>query len=114
MTIPKSACDALAHLGWCLAMLDELRALHNSGTWGFVPLLSGRSVVGCSWVFAIKVCPHGTIDCLKACLVAKGYTQIFGLNYGDTFSHVAKMSYVCLFVYSHGFYSKVASLSTGC
>jgi len=32
-------------------------------------------------VFAIKVKPDGTIDCLKACLVVKDYTQSFGLGY---------------------------------
>ena len=33
---------------------------------------------------------------LKACLVAKGYTQQYGSNYYDTFSLVAKIAYVCL------------------
>ena len=86
VTIPKTVRDALAHPGWRQAMTDELSALHNSGTWELVPLPSGKSVVGCRCVFAIKVGPDGTIDRLKARLVDKGYTQIFGLDYGDTFS----------------------------
>jgi hypothetical protein len=42
--------------------------------------------------------PYGQIDCFKTCLVTKGYTQIYGLDYGDTFSLVAKINYVCLFL----------------
>ena len=32
VSIPKYVGDALAHPGWHQAMLDELSALHNSGT----------------------------------------------------------------------------------
>jgi len=49
-------------------------------------------------VFAIKVGPDGTIDRIKAHLVAKGYTQTFGLDYGDTFSLKKKMTCVRLFI----------------
>ena len=79
-------------------MLDDLSALHNSGTWELVPLPSRKFVVGYKWVLAIKVGLDGTIDRLKARLVAKGYTQIFGLDYGDIFSLVAKMASVRLFI----------------
>ena len=79
-------------------MLDEMNALQNNGTWELVPLPSRKSVVGCRWIFAIKVGPDGTIVLLKAHVVAKGYTQIFGLDYGDTFSQVAKMASVRLFI----------------
>jgi len=94
VSIPKSVGDALAHPGWRQAMLDEISALQKSGTWELVPLPSGKSVVDCRWVFAIKV----FIDTLKACLVAKDYTQIFDLDYSDTFSLVEKMASVRLFI----------------
>jgi len=63
-----------------------------------VTLPSGNFVVGCRWIFAIKIGPDGTIDRLKALLVAKGYTQIFGLDYGDTFFPIAKMVLFRLFI----------------
>ncbi|XP_070011384.1 uncharacterized protein [Nicotiana sylvestris] len=90
--------EALSHPGWRHAMIDEMFALHTSGTWELVPLPSGKSTVGCHWVYAIKVGPDGKVDRLKACLVSKGYTQIFGLDYRDTLSPVAKIASARLFL----------------
>jgi len=98
LSIPKSLGDALAHPGWRQAMLDELSALRHNGRWDLVRLPFGKSVVGCKWVYAIKVGLDGTVDRLKARLVAKGYTQIFGLDYGHTFSPMAKMDSIRLFI----------------
>ena len=44
----------------------------------------------------MKIGPDGLVDRLKAQLVAKGYTQVYGSNYYDTFSPVAKIASVCL------------------
>lgn len=96
ISIPKSADEALSHPEWRQAMIDEMCALQSSGTWELVPLPSGKSVVGCRWLYTVKVGPDGKIDRFKARLVAKGYTQIFGLDYSDTFSPVAKMASVRL------------------
>jgi len=95
---PKTVGDTLAHPGWHQVMVDEMSVLQNNGTLELDPLSSGKSVVGCRWVFAIKVGLDDTIDSLKAHLVAKGYTQNFGLDYGDTFSLLAKITFVRLFI----------------
>ncbi|RDY10921.1 hypothetical protein CR513_04481, partial [Mucuna pruriens] len=70
-------------------MIVEMQALEQSGTWELVSLPSGKKAVGCRWVFAIKVAPNGT-------LVAKGFTQVYGLDYGGIFSPVAKITTIRL------------------
>ncbi|RVW58329.1 Retrovirus-related Pol polyprotein from transposon RE1 [Vitis vinifera] len=77
----KSTPEALSHPGWRQAMVDEMAALHSNGTWDLVVLPSGKSIVGCRWVYIVKVGPNGQVDRLKASLVAKGYTQIYGSDY---------------------------------
>ena len=79
-------------------MVDEMDALHSSGTWELVSLPLGKSTVGCRWVYIVKVGPDGKVDRFKTHLVAKGYTQIFGLNYCDTFSPMAKIASIHLFL----------------
>jgi len=47
VSIPKTVGDVIAHPGWCQAMLDEISVLQKSETCELVPLLNGKSVVGC-------------------------------------------------------------------
>ncbi|RDY08996.1 Chaperone protein dnaJ 10 [Mucuna pruriens] len=61
-----------------------------------IALWKGKKAVGCRWVFAIKVGPNDTVDRLKAWLVVKGYIHEYGLDYGDIFSAVAKITTIRL------------------
>ncbi|XP_030479381.2 uncharacterized mitochondrial protein AtMg00810-like [Cannabis sativa] len=69
----------------------ELTALRNNKTWSVVPLPPNKRVIGCHWVYKIKLNSDGSVERFKARLVAQGYTQQEGLDFFDTFSPVAKM-----------------------
>jgi len=42
------------------------------------------------WVFKIKVKANGLVDRFKSKLVVKGYSQIYGLDYDETYTPIAK------------------------
>jgi len=94
ISIPNSVQEALNHPGWRAAMDEEMAALWANQTWTLVPLPPGQTPVGCKWVFVVKHAADGTIDRLKARLVARGFTQQQGLDYEETFSPVAKLNTV--------------------
>ena len=51
--------EALSHLDWKQAMVEEMAALHSSGTWDLVSLPIGKTLVGCRWVYTMKIGPDG-------------------------------------------------------
>jgi len=76
--IPSSPSEALSHPKWRQATTDEMCALQSSGTWELISLLPWKSIVGCQWLYTLKIGPNGTIDHIKARLVAKGCTWVYG------------------------------------
>lgn len=70
----------------------EIAALEANQIWQIVPLPADKKVVGCKWLYKVKYHPIGQVDRYKARLVAKYFTQNEGLDFFDTFAHVAKMT----------------------
>ena len=67
-------------------MDKEIATLDKSGTWSWVQRPPNKNIVGSKWVFRIKKKADGSVEKYKARLVARGFTQIFGVDYYDTLS----------------------------
>ena len=57
--VPQTVHEALSHQDWKQAMVEEMIALHSSGSWDLVTLPPGKTLVGCPWVYIVKVGPDG-------------------------------------------------------
>lgn len=73
-------------------MHEAFHALLANKTWKLVSSSSSQKLVGCKWVFRTKRNANGSFQCRKTRLVAKGYHQHEGLDFGESFSSVVKPS----------------------
>ncbi|KAJ9550705.1 hypothetical protein OSB04_014750 [Centaurea solstitialis] len=92
--IPRNIDEALKDPLWKQAVLEEMTALRKNDTWSLVKLPNGKETLGCRWLFNIKFNADGSINRYKARLVARGFTQTYGVDYSETFAPVAKLNTV--------------------
>jgi hypothetical protein len=86
-------------------MQEELNNFTRNEVWHFVSR-PNQNVVGTKWVFRNKQDEHGVVTRNKAQLVAKGYSQVEGLDFDETYAPVAWLESIhILLAYAtyHGF-----------
>ncbi|XP_019174281.1 PREDICTED: uncharacterized protein LOC109169847 [Ipomoea nil] len=93
---PTCYSQAVGHPQWRDAMDQEFNALLHNDTWRLVPPKPDMNIIGCKWVFRTKRTADGSVERHKSRLVAKGYNQVAGEDFFDTFSPVVKPTTVRL------------------
>ena len=71
-----------------------MKSLKDNDVWNSIELPEGRTAVGSKWVFKTKTDADGTIEKHRARLVAQGFSQMFGIDYDETFCPVVRLESV--------------------
>lgn len=83
---------------WSAAMAEEMLSLIANKTFQNVVPPKGANVVSTKWVYTIKTCENGSIERFKARLVARGFSQVKGQDYSETFAPTVRMDTLRLFL----------------
>ena len=66
--------------------------MKKNETWDLVTLPDGRRLINGKWVFKRKANTTSHVEKFKARLVAKAYSQVEGVDFGEIFSLVSKLT----------------------
>src|SRR3954467_992996 len=79
---------------WLEAMRSKLKSMDDNQVWDLVDLPNGARTIECKWIFKKKTDMYGNVEIHKARLVVKGFRQVQGIDYNETFSPVAMLKSV--------------------
>jgi hypothetical protein len=82
----KKALEGNNRDSWLDAMQLEYDALIENGTWEVVPRPKFRKTISVKWVLRVKWDGARTVPLFKARLCARGFNQVYKLDYDETFA----------------------------
>ena len=94
LALPKTHKQAMASKEveeWKKAEKEELRSMNVNNVLKPCKLPDGVVPLTTKWVYTIKTDANGKIVKYKARLVARGYMQVMGIDYDETFSPVTRL-----------------------
>ena len=91
---PRSFKQAYNDPRWKKSMQEEYDSLMNNKTWTLVDLPKGRKIVKNKWVYKLK-----SDGRFKSRLVAKGFTQVAGVDFDETWSPVGRKASLKLLIW---------------
>nr|GEW36625.1 hypothetical protein [Tanacetum cinerariifolium] len=95
---PKTYKEALTESCWIEAMQEELNEFKRLEVWELVPRLDKVMVITLKWIYKVKLDELGGILKNKARLVARGYRQEEGIYFEESFSPVARLEAIRIFL----------------
>ena len=76
-------------------MIEEYSSIMKNNVWEVVPRPEGKSIVTSIWLYKIKHAADGSIEKFKARFLARGFSQVEGVDYEESFALVARYTSIC-------------------
>ena len=93
---PTNYEEAKTDQNWVTTNNEELFMIEKNKTWELVDQPQNKKVIGVKWVYKTKLNVDGSITKYKARLVVKGFVQVPGVDYSDTFAPVTRLDIIRL------------------
>jgi hypothetical protein len=103
---PQDVGHTLSDSSWVNAMHEKLENFERNQVWTLVEPPHDVNVIGTKWVLKNKQGEDGEVVRNKAHLVAQGFRQVEGLDFGETFAPIARLEAIRIllaFAASKGF-----------
>ena len=100
---------------WKEGLHSELAAMEKLEVFKIAEKPEGRKLMSTKYVFAVKEGPDGFVDRLKVRMVARGFSQVEGIDYFDTYSSVVSATtirVVCAVIVKNGLKTRQLDIST--
>nr|GEU77247.1 hypothetical protein [Tanacetum cinerariifolium] len=95
---PKTYKDSLTQSCWIKAMQEDLNEFKRLEVWELIPRPDKVMVITLKWIYKVKLDDLGGIIKNKARLVARGYHQQEGIDFEESFDHVARLKAIRIFL----------------
>ncbi|GKE23201.1 retrovirus-related pol polyprotein from transposon TNT 1-94 [Tanacetum coccineum] len=95
---PKSYKEALTESCWIESMQEELNEFEDLEVWELVPCLDRVMIITLKWIYKVKLDELGGMLKNKAQLVARGYRQEEGIDFEESFSLIARLKAIRIFI----------------
>nr|GEX88539.1 retrovirus-related Pol polyprotein from transposon TNT 1-94 [Tanacetum cinerariifolium] len=83
---------------WFQAMQDEIHEFDRLQVWELVPQPDCVMIIALKWIYKVKLDEYGDVLKNKARLVAKGYQKEEGIDFEESFSPVAHIGAIRIFI----------------
>ncbi|GKB36565.1 retrovirus-related pol polyprotein from transposon TNT 1-94 [Tanacetum coccineum] len=95
---PKNIKEAMSDHRWIELMQDDLHQFKRLDVWELVPRPDGKNIIIVKWIWNNRSDADNIIIRNKSRLVGKGYKQEEGIDFEESFTHVAHLEAVRMFV----------------